>query len=330
MDPNYQKDFIEKLLTHYSKSQIITLMVELLSISKQAAYNYVNGDRSIDFNSMTKLLNSSEAKKLFGKNDSSQMLKGVLWVYQSPPKTEKIIELYMHGLCDEIKMLDPKVHSITFATGEIPIFYYMYIPFLMAFKLYGWRKTIWNEDKDFLIDFKPETLLTHKFKETNRNIIDHFSHLSSIEFWNTNMLDITINQIAYFKQMEWVTKEDYHKLFDSLKKLIQILQKIVMHGKKMTSDLTQASGESSIYDNEIYFSSNTFIVHSDHNDLVYTSFDNPNYMTTDNLEINERCLNWTKGMKNHSTTLTQNKELYTKHFFNKLQEKIESKLGKEN
>lgn len=83
-------------------------------------------------------------------------------------------------------------------------------------------------------------------------------------------------------------------------------------------------GVSNIYENEIYFANNTFIVLGGEKKIMFTALDNPNFMITTDENLINKCSQWIEGMKSHSTSLTSNKELFRKNFFDKITDRIDS------
>jgi hypothetical protein len=85
--------------------------------------------------------------------------------------------------------------------GEIPIFHFMPFHKLFAFKLYAWNFTSWSipkyEDKFDLNIFLNDEALMHAIDKCAHT----YYHFSGIEIWNIRLLDITLDQIKFFIQL---------------------------------------------------------------------------------------------------------------------------------
>lgn len=319
-----QHDFFEEMKKMYSYSELVEWMTSELSITKPTAYNYLHGKRRMNFDSMVLLMNSDCGQKGFNTNEaiySSQ--KGIVWNYHESVSADCDSKKYLLKLNEQIHKLNPDEQSLNFVTAELPIIYYMYFPALIGFKLFCWSKTVWSTDKgdspfvlSNIVDSSDELVL--------KDIVNHFSRFNTFEFWNANMLDTTMKQIRYFRQMEWFKSiKDYIELVDEIRRLVVLLQKFVENGQKLDFLQNQSNGESLIYDNDIYFANNIYMVRGVNREVVFTSFDDPNYMTTTSRNMVSKSIEWIDGMKKHSISLTGNRGVFRKQFFDQLNNQID-------
>ncbi len=319
-----QSFFFDELRKMYSCSELVGWITDMLNVSKPTAYNYIHGKRSMNFDSMVLLMNSDFGQKGFNANEviyNSQ--KGVLWNYHENGTGDSDSTQYLSKLNEKIKKVSVKDQSIAFATSELPIFYYMYFPALIGFKLFCWSKTVWSSDKADA-PFVLSDIITSSNELFLKEIVDHYALLNTLEFWNVNMLDTTLKQIKYFRQMEWFQNiRDYNSLIGDIRNLVLLLQHILERGKKIDYSRNESSGESLVYENDIYFSSNVYMIRGGNREVLFTTLDNPNYMTTTNRNIVGRSNEWIDGMKKHSVSLTGNRGTFKKQFFDNLNNQIE-------
>lgn len=103
---------------------------------------------------------------------------------------------------------------------------------------------------------------------------------------------------------------------------MSLLEEIVDSGKKKNFEQTEFGAASFTYQNEIYFTNNTFIVEGTH-EWVFTAMDNPNFIRTADPKMFTACRKWITNMKRHCTPLTGNTELNNKRFFDRLRDRMD-------
>lgn len=318
-----QAGFFDKMKELYSHAELVSWIIRTLDITRQTAYNYLEGKRNIHFNAMVKLLNTPEGQSAYSINDVIQSSGKIVWKYQQNVNDSNDAGEYLNGLRDQISRIDNKEQSISFVTAELPIFYYMYFPALAGFKLSCWSKTVWKNEEQHS-PYISSLVVNEEKERILADIINHYASIDTFEFWNVNMLDTTLKQIRYFRQMEWFENmKDYTGLIKDLKNLVILLQEIARDSLKQDYDRNPVGGKSVVYENDIFFSSNIYIICGGGRDIVFTTFDNPNYMTTTNPCIVNKSISWIEGMKTHSTSLTNNKEIFKKKFFDTLLNRID-------
>ena len=318
-----QADFFTKLKNLYPNAELVPWISKNINVTRQTAYNYLEGKRKIHFDSMVKLLNTPEGQSACSIHDMVEHSGKILWQYQQNMSRQNDAGGYLKGLRDYIQKIDPAQQSISLVTSELPIFHYMYFPALVGFKLSCWSKTVWKNEVPYL-PYTCSAMIDDEKEQILSDIISHYASINTIEFWNVNMLDTTLKQIRYFRQMEWFENmKDYKNLIDDLKNLVVLLEKIAIDGKKQNYERKLAEGKSVVYENDIFFSSNIYVISGGSRGIVFTTFDNPNYMTTTNPYIVNKSISWIEDMMPHSVSLTNNKDVFKKYFFDTLLNRID-------
>lgn len=324
-----QADFFAKMKNLYPHAELVTWIIQTLNVTRQTAYNYLEGKRNIHFDSMIKLLSTPEGQSAYSIHDMIQTSGKILWEYQQNIFHQNDASEYLKKLREQVRKIDPAKQSISFVTAELPIFYYMYFPGLVGFKLSCWSKTVWRNEVPYL-PYSSSSMIDDEKEQMLADIISHYASINTIEFWNVNMLDTTLKQIRYFRQMEWFKSiRDYTSLVNDLKKLVILLKEVAEGAFKQNYNRKSAEGKSVVYENDIFFSSNVYMICGEGRDVVFATLDNPNFMATTNPDIVNNTTSWIEGMKTHSVSLTANKELFKKKFFDTLIDRIDyfDKMG---
>ena len=197
-----QEEIFTLLKQTYGLSKLVAWLTTNLGITRPTAYHYLSGEREIHYDAMLRLLKTPEASVL---SSGYTPLSGnsSIWEYKKNTLDQMTPHKYIRLLNRHSTQLHPEMDKLCFVSSEIPLFYYMSFPILMAFKLFFWSKTMWQlKDYDNLIFdqnlFQNEIMLSQL--ESN---VDTFCQIQTEEYWNLNMLFNTLSQIQYSMLMKW-------------------------------------------------------------------------------------------------------------------------------
>ena len=90
-------------------------------------------------------------------------------------------------------------------------------------------------------------------------------------------------------------------------------------GKKRSTDQCLNGALTGIYINQIFYANNTYLLSGEDIRLVFTAYDNPNFMFTDNPQIIDKTLAWMDNIQRHSGSLVQCNELDRLRFFERME-----------
>lgn len=208
--------------------------------------------------------------------------------------------------------------KILYTTRELPIFYYFLNPHLTAFKLFVFAKTVWEIPlfKNSVFDlslFDPETFVLAK------NIWNHYADLISEEFWTLNVFDVTIQQLQYFKDLNQIKQEDIDAVLVGIENVI--LQCHEMSESK-SKNIRRNSNNFFLYENKILHTSNHILVQADEIEFMYLTYDNPNYIYTQDKEFINYSKDWYNKIKKNSYSLGDGSGHLRFKFFEELKKKV--------
>lgn len=320
-----QQKVFEILTNKYQVSFLVLWMVKHLEISRPTAYKYIKCDRQMTYDQMVKLLNTNLIGTIPEFNNVDLIKQGAFWRYNAKVNSSTSPEDFLNVLNRQLALLSPGKDTITFVSAEVPIFYYMFFPRLISFKLFFWNKTIWEMNDNNLL-FDHTTYQDDSYLQLYEGNCNYFSKIETIEFWSESMLLNTLNQINYARLMEWfTTPKTFKLLMDDVYSLVSFMEELVERGRKLFSDIGELGARSSILQNEVYFTNNTYFVTGKF-DRIFTSLDNPNFIYTSDPTIINVCREWIRKMSRHSIPLTENSALNQKEFFDKLRDTVDQHI----
>ena len=140
---NVQKRFFEELKSRLpSNLSMANVVAEELNISIDSAYRRIRGESDLslrEFDSLiSKYLISTESV-LTRSNNS------VHFDYRSIDPENFDFEKYFNSLSDEIKSMEQYgLKEMIYAALDLPLFYYFLFPKLAAFKVFFWKRNVFN------------------------------------------------------------------------------------------------------------------------------------------------------------------------------------------
>lgn len=180
-----------------------------------------------------------------------------------------------------------------YATTEIPVFHYAYFPELTAFKLFVWRRRAWPLPDGASETSMAELAANDQLRQLCRSISQMYNELPSTEFWPLNFLDNTLRQIAF---MEDCTPPEEKKWLDTVRGQVRALvthqRAMAEKRRKFLPDNPAQAASFELYHNEITHTNNTLLLESPSFQSVFTTFDNPNYFQSTDLDLCRYTRGW--------------------------------------
>lgn len=324
VDIDFQQKFLQTIIDrHDSKKNVIQEIRNVLNIGLDAVYRRLRGETTLTMDQMGLLarhFDISIDELIFGGTSR------VLFTFNDFESKVYSIDAYMLTLLNNLKhirrMSNPK---ILYASSEIPVFYYNFVPEVFFFKLYVWGRTLWDithlrENKFSFRLFRPDHF------NICQQILDEYSLLPSEELWSINLFDNTLYQIEYHiaaKQME--DGADALKLCEKLYFLVEHFRRMAVAGhkiKKLGAEPTLTPFH--LYHNEMIYTNNQVMVTSDDLDMVFSSFCNPNFIYSREGRTCEYIKNWFEKVQLKSISLSGSNERARNQFFDSIKLKIDS------
>lgn len=300
-------------------------VADLLNISYDSVYRRIRGEKPIQLNELKILcehFNLSLDAILKFKSDSV--------VFNAPGingADPDIID-YLKGVLKQMKYFNSfSKKQMLYQCKDAPVFYFYLFPEIGAFKTFCWVKTLLDkveyQDKSFSLNEFPFI----ECNEIGMQIIKEYSILPSIELWNPESLNSTINQIEYYLDAGlFKSEEDFLTVIDSFNKMLNHLQEQANKGVKFipgTSDETKKTAFK-LYINEVLLGNNTIIAEIDDQRLSFITYNALNYLITKDERFAEKLLQGFNTLISRATLISGSGEKERNKFFRIQREKIET------
>jgi hypothetical protein len=224
---------------------------------------------------------------------------------------------------EQIRRL-PDAHFY-YASVEIPVLTYNFLPELISFKLYVWGRTTWN--LEFLhnrpFDFD---LITPPVIRLSQQLLQQYLSLHSTELWSVNIVDNTLAQIEYHAESGGFRhRSDALLLCDKIIEWAQHMKAIAAAGKKFRigEKPEHGLGELKLYHNEMIHTNNAALITSKAGKLVYSSYCNPNFIMSTDPRLCDYTEDWFQRVMAKSQIISAASEKGRDLFFQIIQRKVE-------
>ncbi len=306
-----------------SHISLVDTLADLLDLSYDSVYRRIRGEKPISLNELKILcehFNISLDQALQFKNDTV--------VFNAPDinGSDPDFREYLKGMLKQMKYFNSfEKREMFYQCKDAPVFYFYLFPEIGAFKTFCWLKTLLNnpdyQDKIFsLEDFPFEDCI-----QIGQQIIQEYTILPSVELWNLETFNSTINQLEYYRDAGlFKTKEDFLMVIDSFNKMLDHLQEQANIGVKFmpaASDL-KLRIPFKFYVNEVLLGNNTFILELDDQRLSIITYNALNYLLTKDVRFCNKLLHGFNTLVTRATLISGTGEKERNKFFRAQREKI--------
>ncbi len=323
MGKSLQIQLFEHIFRQYPRrSDAVSEIASILNLSKDSTYRRVRGETLLTSEG---LMNLALRFKISLDSLIYQNHDVVLFQYRPMTKPIKNFDEYLKDIFYDMKRLHhtPK-HRLFYASSDIPIFLFLSIPELTSIKMYIWGRMIWNFDylKEYAFDFDvlpPSTQILAK------EVAKHYYQIPSTDIWSINILDNTLNQIDHliniggFKDLN-----DAIIICEKLLELVNTMKYMAEKGKKGNNkaNIDASDIDFELYHNEIAHTNNTVLASSEEGKVIFTSYDNPNFLRSTDQKFGENTEIWFNKVIAQSSSISVNTERKRQWFFNVLDSKV--------
>jgi len=318
-----QINLFEEIVARFpQKSMAIVQLMETLSVNRDGVYRRLRGDTPITLGELQKLAD----KFAFSLDEMLYEGSGkIVFYYSLYEQNVACFQDYLLQLNQHIKdfVKQPELW-VYYSSQEMPIFIYMMFPKLLAFKLYVHGLTTWH--LDFLRNkpFDFDLVNAHELalaKET----CQVYCTVNSTDFWTLSILQQSLSQIEYLA-MEGRFK-DYSTALEvchEMTELINHTRRMAEAGKKMMPGHKpiDANGAFDLFHSELAITNNTILSVSKNHYGLYNTFDNPNFLYTNNRRLCMLKKGWFEKIKVYSESMSVHSGKNRNRYFNQLEETV--------
>lgn len=233
---------------------------------------------------------------------------------------------YLSGLERQLAVLRrlPNPH-IWYATYELPIFYYLYFPNLIAFKLYLWGRVNWQTPELRDMPFHPEHFAAAypALDATRQRLQALYAGIPSREFWPVHTLENTLSQIRLCAISHLMERQVAISLCEDLYELADCIGRFAATGQKTAEDGSASAGFD-LYLNQMIYTNNTILVRSDTYTSVFTTLDNPNYLHNADPLLIHTVETWMERIRQNTIKISLEGELQRNYMLHQMRLRIEA------
>ncbi len=321
---NLQEQFFDLVIARYPRrADAVEELGELLHLAKDAIYRRMRGDTFLsptELGLLARHYHISLDALMLGQTNN------VLFEFNAFSHQLNDFTDYLSGFIADLEPLRriPNV-QMYYASVEIPVLTYNFLPELISFKLYAWGRTTWNFEylRDRPFDFD---LVTSPVVRLSQTLLEQYISIDSTELWSVQIMDNTLAQIEYHLYSGGFRRsEDALILCKKLGEWATHMKSVAAAGKKFkVGERPEAGlGTFNLYHNEMVYTNITGLITSDYGQMVYAAFCNPNFMKSADPKLCDFTANWFKTLITKSNPISTTAEKNRDWFFGELHKKIE-------
>ena len=327
---NVQKRFFKELKAKLpSNLSLASIVAQELNISIDSAYRRIRGESDLSIAEFD-ILSSKYTISIDAVLSSPQ--SSVNFNYRAIDSENFTFKSYFTSLTEEIKSLQPHgIKEITYAALDLPVFYYFIFPKLAAFKLFFWKRNVFDFPK-LDEDHFNFNIVSKSDLESSHEMLKNYLKVPTIELWSEETINSTLRQIVFYNEMGlFKKKEDIINILDDLKKVLEHIEKQAELGYKFYPEqnhLVNGNRDNfKIYHNEITLSENVVLLKLANFNIVHLGHNVLNILTTTDEEFFQDSMRFVDKVIKNSTLMSVSAEKERKRFFNILYNKINALIA---
>lgn len=285
-----QSTFFDRLARQFNKrGDMVSAMSRVLHVGRDAVYRRLRGETLLTTDELfllsrhfkVRLQDRAEESPTFNYPGEQFYVDGELSYYVSFYKeVAKITAI-------------PGV-TIDYVTPEIPVYYELSKPTLLAFKAFMYEAMNWNlrgwEDKVF----RPE-LINPGIYALAQRAARRLLNASGREIWSARTMNATLRQLEHaVKTGRLADAAIVDKIYTELSEIVDHMEAMARSGKRfpMGEEPTEDSPELQLYYNDLVNNNMIAIVNAPLRSFVFSSFVAPTYLVADDPRICEMTIAW--------------------------------------
>ena len=315
---------------------LVDEMADLLGVSNDSAYRRIRGETTLSIEEIALICNHFKISFdafISNNKETAGNLNQVNFTYYQLSGHVNTFREYLENMKRDIYTLlkfPENERSVIYAAEDIPVFQHFAHPFLTAFKIFYWNKSILNapgfEDKKF------DTLhVDTDLVGIARDIYDAYAKISSIEIWSDDTVNSTLKQVEfYWEAGAFKSKEDALKVCGELSLLFSRISKQAEMNVKFDSNNKPASSENNyaLYQSDVMIGNNCVMSQMGNIKGSYISYHTFNVMLTMNPGFCNETDLWLKNLIRKSNLISGVAEKQRYRYFKQVDEALKRLVTK--
>lgn len=319
-----QKNLFKHIIVCCGELSAIPILCDLLHVNKSSIYARVRGDKLLRIEELLML-----AKKFEFSIDPYvfQETRSIKFQFNFLQTSVGSCHDYLASTLESFSLFShvPALR-VWFLVNSLPFFQMMNFRELALFKSFAYARVNWQlpytERLIFHPDTFPEREVYHKFMKP---ILNYYTNIETLEFWPDDLYQTTLKQIQYFQVSGQIIDPTVIAiLIEQLDSLCDHQYEMAKAGRKFIHKDKIGSGGAKfeLYHNEIAPSNITMLAESESLSGVFTVYDDPNFMFSDDPNLYRYTLAWMRKLKSKCVRISEDSEQNRKAYFNRIHNEI--------
>ncbi|MDQ2658065.1 MAG: helix-turn-helix transcriptional regulator [Bacteroidota bacterium] len=292
-------------------------LAEILSISRDSAYRRIRGETVLSLDEVNAICNNYKIPLdhlLSPSNDR------VSFHNRFVTENDFTFEKWLQSLDDNLDMIrSVPHHEMIISAKDVPIFYYFDTPFISAFKMFFWMKSILGYRGYVDQRFRPELVPRHLLSLGER-IHAKFTSLSRSELWSDDTIHASLRQIEFYHDCSFfVDPSQGQQLCDELLGCMRSIRDRAATG--LNRDVETPFN---LFKNEILIADNTFLFKMGNQRQIFINHNTLNVLSTTHESFCRDTEKYLLHLLNKATKISGTGERERMRFFNTIEEKIKA------
>lgn len=300
-------------------------IADLLDIGLDAAYRRIKGATPLKFSEVVAIATHfhQSLDELVGDINPS----AVTFLPSSLQQKDSGMVPYLNGLKILMKsLIQDDATGIIIASKDIPTFQLFQFPELLQFKMFFWRKTMFDDpslrDEKFSLGF-----ISHERETINSLCIEIarlYAQLDSTEVWTAELVDGLVKQIRYYNDLgQFETPQDALKLVVQAEDMVNFLQKMAEVGKKLLiSNSGYKGGVYDLYRQDLIVNDNVISLIMNNQVRTFHVYNSIEYLQTGHQIYGKQVRIWLENLPKRSVPISTFNERSRVVFFNTLRTQL--------
>ena len=302
---------------------LVEELANLLNVSTDSAYRRLRCEKFLTLDELEKI--SMHFKVSFDKHLALSESDSVIFRVALNQKNISFDDFLLGIYNDLEKIIDVPDHKLIYSAKEVPIFHFMQIPELAAFKIFYWMKTLFQMPEYYNLSFDFDFISEKHLKLANK-ISQLYAKANTHEIWNFESVHSFIAQTEFYFQSGLMYRDTAIKLLDKFKDLMTLIKKQAdLEFKCSIKGPVEKNHPKNfhLYFNEIILSDNTIYAQFEDQSICYIPHALLFYMTTTDKAYCDHIHHVFEGVIRKSTKISGSAEKHRLIFFNYVFNKIE-------
>lgn len=309
---------------------LVDELADLLQISNDSAYRRIRGETDLSIEEIAAICKQFKISfdAFINSNDSNF----VSFRHHQLSSHVNTFKEYLMGIkmgLEQLLKFPESDRQIIFAAEDIPVFQHFAHPYLTAFKIFYWNKSILNakgyEDSKFETAYVDEELM-----KLAADIYSDYSQISSSEVWSDDTVNSTIKQIEfYWDAGAFKSKEDALRVCEEVNLMfVRISKQAELNVKLDANNKPVEAGTYSLYHSDVMIGNNTVLSIAGGIKGAYISYHTFNSMVTNNVSFCNETDLWLKNLIRKSNLISGVAEKQRYRYFKKIDELLKKLVHK--